>query len=86
MKKEEPSYFMMRTAKGGLNKQNNLANSRTQVTQQDNYMDSLDKKEMPAAEFSKKDNLKRTLYEHPKIMKRGGYHNQSSLDPKISNP
>jgi hypothetical protein len=49
MKKEEPSYFMMRTAKGGLSKQNNMANSRTQVTQQDNYMDSLEKKGIHAA-------------------------------------
>lgn len=77
---------MMRTAKGGLNKQNSLANSRGKPIPTNNYIDGEDKKGIAAAEFSKKDNLKRTLYEHPKIMKRGGYHNQSSMDPQASNP
>jgi hypothetical protein len=56
------------------------------VLQQGPFLESEEKKGIPAVEFSKKDNLKRTLYEQPKIMKRGGYHNQSSLDPRTSNP
>ena len=42
-------------------------------------------------EIVRRDNLRRTNYEIPKIIKRGGYHNQSSLDqtknyPIIPNP
>jgi len=49
-----------------------------------NYVD--DGRAKLAEEFSKKDNLKRTLYDSPKIIKRGGYHNQSSLDKSHPNP
>ena len=31
-------------------------------------------------EIIRKDNLQRTIYAPPLIIKRGGYHNQSSLD------
>ena len=74
---------MMRTVKGKLNKSVNLSNSRGKEAEaQDGFELGLksNSKQNLADEFSRKDNLKRTLYDNPKIIKRGGYHNQSSLD------
>ena len=83
VKKDQHSYFMMRTSRGKLN---NVGNSRVskQEPAVNNYVD--DGRAKLAEEFSKKDNLKRTLYDSPKIIKRGGYHNQSSLDKSHPNP
>jgi hypothetical protein len=53
---------MMRTARGGLGKQNSLSNSRAQAARQNSFVEEEEKKNIAAAEFSKKDNLKRTLY------------------------
>lgn len=53
---------MMRTSRGNLNKQNSLANSRAREIQQNNYLEVSEVKGLASAEFSRKDNLKRTLY------------------------
>ncbi len=74
---------MMRTSRG---KVNNVGNSRANKVEPtvNNYLD--DGRNKLAEEFNKKDNLKRTMYDPPKIIKRGGYHNQSSLDKSKPNP
>jgi hypothetical protein len=74
---------MMRTAKGRLNKSLNL--SRSKDLEVDNSeLEPKNSRVEVLGEFSRKDNLKRTFHQHPTIMKRGGYHNQSSLDPRVA--
>jgi hypothetical protein len=52
---------MMRTSRGVMHKQANLGNSRTQL-HEGSFLEAEEKKGIPAVEFSRKENLKRTLY------------------------
>jgi hypothetical protein len=63
-KKEEPNYFLMRTLRG-----------KSQKQKQDNFAEN--KSELLSK--SRTEERAATPKDTPKIIKRGGYHNQSSL-------
>jgi hypothetical protein len=75
---------MMRTSRGKMKNVENSRVSQAEPTMNNHAND--DGRAKLAEEFSKKDNLKRTFHNSPKIIKRGGYHNQSSLDKSHPNP